>query len=549
MATNVLRRISRLKVPDIAVIASMIGYSAIFSYLSVLKSAAYQSYAWDLGIFNQALWTTTHNGRFFFTTVEQYIVPSGSFFGTHFSPVLFLVLPIYALFPSPNTLLIMQSCVLALGALPLYLLARKELGNDYLAAIVSCTYLAYPFVQGINWFDFHVESFLPLFFGFSLYYMRRENWKRFFLFVLLSLSVIEQTAIVVIFMGFYLLFIWRKEIIGILRRKASFQIKFTVPFFLIALAGSWYILQAWLKSVFFPINPAESAIFDASSHWSVLGITGNPVYLPVYIVQHPVSVIAAVEYDGALKAAFLLFVFAPLLFLPLKNSYTLIATSWLVPAILSNYNSYYSIGDQYTAFIIPFLTVAFVLSLKSISRKRWIRITLRRLCIAALICSLVFSLAIGPYSPFSHSVSHVVPLPSFSSSVLEVNSHTAALNRMISLIPSNASVLTQNNIFVHVSDRLDAYALPFDNSTFSSGQAFVQYMGSLINESTFVLVDVHPGYATPSSALLNSTVSLRPDFLLYASTDGIYLYQRDPGSNPVLDVSQESYLPSSTHLM
>jgi uncharacterized membrane protein len=534
MAANVLRRISTLDLPDIAVIASMIAYSAIFSYLSILKNSAYQSYAWDLGIFNQALWTTTHNGRFFFTTVEQYIVPSGSFFGTHFSPVLFLVLPIYALFPSPNTLLVIQSCVLALAAFPIYLSARRELKNANLAAIVSCSYLAYPFVQGINWFDFHVEAFLPLFFGFSFYYLRMENWKRFILFILLSLAVIEQTAVVVAFIGIYLLLRYGEGLKALLQKRVGFQVKLAVPFVIIVLAVAWYTVQAGLKNTFFPVNPDELSIYNASSHWSVLGLTGNPLYLPLYLAQHPTGLVAAVEYDALLKAAFILSLFAPLLFLPLKNRYVLIATSWLVPVLLSNYPPYYEIGDQYPAFIIPFVFAAMLLALRSLDLHRWPRITLRKICSLILISSLAFSIAMGPYSPLSHSTIQLLPFPSFASSILQENNHTASLNAMVALVPSNASILTQSNIFVHVSSRLNAYVAPWDDSTFSSSQAFAQYINTLLNESTFVLLDVHPGYSIPSSPYLLSNVTSRPAvFGLYAYTDGIYLYQKDYGLNPV----------------
>src|SRR5216684_2099843 len=193
----IMYKVFRLKLPDIIVASSMVAYSLVFSYLSILKNGVYRSYAWDLGIINQALWTTTHNGKLFYTTLEQYVIPSGAFFGTHFSPILFVILPVYALFPSVNTLLIIQSSVLALAAVPIYLLAKNELSNNYVAAFLSCAYLAYPFVQGINWFDFHVESFLPLFFGFSIYYMRKESWKSFLLFILLALTVIEDAAVIV----------------------------------------------------------------------------------------------------------------------------------------------------------------------------------------------------------------------------------------------------------------------------------------------------------------------------------------------------------------
>jgi hypothetical protein len=102
---------------EIIVIMAIMCYTFGLSYYSILKFNAFNAYAWDLGIFNQSLWTTLHTDKFLFSTVELFINPSGVFFGTHFSPILFLVLPIYSLFPSPETLLVFQSFILVLGAI------------------------------------------------------------------------------------------------------------------------------------------------------------------------------------------------------------------------------------------------------------------------------------------------------------------------------------------------------------------------------------------------------------------------------------------------
>jgi len=101
-------------------------YFIVFLEYTILKHDAFRSYAWDLGIFNQSLWTTLKEGRFFYHTLELFLNQSGSFFAVHFSPVLFLMLPIYALYPKPETLLTLQTIILALGAFPLYLLAKEK---------------------------------------------------------------------------------------------------------------------------------------------------------------------------------------------------------------------------------------------------------------------------------------------------------------------------------------------------------------------------------------------------------------------------------------
>jgi len=130
MLESLSRRFSRRGFAECILFAMIIAYVAVFSYFTILKYCAFRSYAWDLGIFNQSLWTTLNEGRLFRHTLELFLNSSGSFFAVHFSPILFLVLVPYAALQRPETLLVLQSVVLAIAAYPLYLLVREEFKNS-----------------------------------------------------------------------------------------------------------------------------------------------------------------------------------------------------------------------------------------------------------------------------------------------------------------------------------------------------------------------------------------------------------------------------------
>ena len=230
-------------------------YIVVFSSLTIMKNYTFGTYAWDLGIFNQALWTTLHNGRFFYYTCELLIIPSGSFFGIHFSPILFAILPFYAISPSIETLLIMQSVILALGVLPLYKLAKHVLQYRLAGLVFSLAYLLYPALQGVNWFDFHIQSFLPLFFFSAIYFIERKNFKTYFLFTILALMVEEHAAMIVFFIGSFYFLHNSKQIISILRTYNFKTEIFLVPTLTMVLAGLWYLMTLWVRNSFFPINP------------------------------------------------------------------------------------------------------------------------------------------------------------------------------------------------------------------------------------------------------------------------------------------------------
>ena len=99
---------------------AIIFYVIALSAFTILKEKAFLTSGFDLGIFNQAFSTTIHQHRFFYETGDLSFNPNGNFFGVHFSPILFILLPFYAIYPSPETLLVMQTVILALGALPVY---------------------------------------------------------------------------------------------------------------------------------------------------------------------------------------------------------------------------------------------------------------------------------------------------------------------------------------------------------------------------------------------------------------------------------------------
>ena len=118
----------------------IISYTIFFSWYSILKHYAFLTTAFDLGIFDQALWSTLH-GKFLYTTLHG--EEASVTFAHHFQPILLLILPIYAVYQSPETLLVLQSFFLALGALPIYWIARKKL-NELAGLVFSASYLLYP---------------------------------------------------------------------------------------------------------------------------------------------------------------------------------------------------------------------------------------------------------------------------------------------------------------------------------------------------------------------------------------------------------------------
>ena len=124
-------------------------YVAGFSFMVMRRHQAYSVGEWDTGIFAQSFWTAAFASLPFYNTYEGH-----SHFAYHNSPILFLLLPLYRLVPTVETLLVAQTVAIALGAIPVFLLARDRVGPRTGLVLGALWLLNFP-LHGVNWHDFH----------------------------------------------------------------------------------------------------------------------------------------------------------------------------------------------------------------------------------------------------------------------------------------------------------------------------------------------------------------------------------------------------------
>ena len=515
---------------EIAVYLSVLCYTLIFSYFTILKYNSFSAYAWDLGIFDQSLWTTTHAGKFFYSTVEQYINPTGVFFGIHFSPILFLVLPFYLMQSSPLTLLVFQSFILSLGAVPLYFFAKRVLNVRTTALVFSLVYLLYPPLHGINWFDFHAQSFLPLFFFCTIYFLSNENWLQYFGFVFLSLMVAENVPITVLLIAIYCFWLYRKQFVNAIRKRTITDKRIFIPILTATLALFWRFLAVWIQQTYFPINPTYSQLYTAVDNWSVLGLKNDPITLPIYLILNIGKGIEAFSYDFYLKLLYVFLLFGPLLFLSFRSLITGITLAWFVPALFSNYSPYYLISAHYPAYIIAFIFIGALYGMKrSVISPKFPSLSFHTKSL--ILVGFLFAVFASPLSPMTLVLSDNIT--SFSDyHPPSITAHDRILQTIVDIVPRDASILTQNNIFPHFSNRVNAYAYPVEVILDRAPpDAMDQYLNETIQKSNFILVDT---VTDPSaSTQLMAKADAVDTYGIYASADGIYLLRKDFQGDPV----------------
>ncbi|MDW8029435.1 MAG: DUF2079 domain-containing protein [Armatimonadota bacterium] len=137
------------KINKIVLSAIILSFTIILLLLQLRRFNLLGALAFDMGIYQQAVWQMAH-GEPLFNTIR-----GTHFFGDHFRPVMFLFAPFYRLWSHPFWLFLGQTLALALGALPLYRIALRHTQKPWVANLVVVGYLLHPASFTMLIFDFH----------------------------------------------------------------------------------------------------------------------------------------------------------------------------------------------------------------------------------------------------------------------------------------------------------------------------------------------------------------------------------------------------------
>lgn len=197
---KVIKKISRY--PDRVMLCSIfIILFIILSGLGIARHLSFSSMAWDMGIFDQALWNTLR-GDILFSSIRGNM----SLLGDHFEPILLFILPFYALWPRVATLVIIQSAALALCVFMIYLIARDKIESRSVIFALIISFVLSKSVRGIGLSDFHLEGFMPFLSLGAFYTLVKDKKLLFSLAIFFLLLCKETTTLIVLALGLYAIF-------------------------------------------------------------------------------------------------------------------------------------------------------------------------------------------------------------------------------------------------------------------------------------------------------------------------------------------------------
>jgi uncharacterized membrane protein len=384
-------------------------FAAAYALYGLFRHWQFGSSAFDLGIFDQAVW---HLSRL--EAPASTISGFTNILGDHFYPVIALFAPLYWLHAGPEMLIAAQAALFASSIVPVFLFVRSRLpGGPALGFAIA--YGCFWGIQRAVAFDVHEMAFSPLVIAAAILAVDRQKWVLFWVLAAVMLLIKEDHIPLVGAFGLYLLI--RGE-----RRRG-----------VIAMATS-----------------VAAALVVVGVVIPGLSDTGATAYIPAYLdlLARPWAVPAALV-TPPVKVATAILWFAPFAFFSLASPLAILALPFALTRFLSDSPNHWGALFHYSAPLAPIVAMSAADGLARIAR-HLNESAAQRLVTGAAAASVLLSAVLPGRQPLWR-----VFAPSHYAA-----SDSASVGRtLLRQIPADASIVAQAAIVPHLSMRDRIYVL------------------------------------------------------------------------------------------
>ena len=363
--------------------------------LGSIRYAGHRSGA-DLGLFVQTLASPS-----FSNTLE-----GGNHFTYHFSPLLFVFVPLVHVVHSPVVLIVAQAVAGALVAPPVFLLARKRMAA-HLARDVAVLALLYPPLAGVTFTDFHENGFAPAAALWLVWAFDARRYPAAVTFAVVLLAIKEDEAVILTACG--------AVAIAWFARRGE-QRALAVSAGIVALASITFVAYfTWVR----PLAGGHDA-------W-------NPSHFYAWDRNGPGT--SGLDLRG--RASYLLEAMVPLALVPLCSRIVVFAVPPMAEVLLSHLSITYTMGQHYAG-----AWIGWVLAAETFAVARLARGSLPRARLAVRVSTVISVLILALASPTHWG--HFLHLP---------GREDRALDALSARIPESASIGTFDELYAHLGLR------------------------------------------------------------------------------------------------
>ncbi len=398
----------------------------ILSIITCLRYKTFSTPNYDFGLFCNMFSNMRKTGLPLITSERDQLL---SHFAVHISPIFYLLLPFYAIFPSPMTLQIGQAVFLTAGVIPMVLLARHYKLSGKLTILFSFLYCFYPVLSTGCFYDLHENCFLPFFLLFTFYFFEKGKYLPMYISALFVLAVKEDAAIFLIVFAAYVILSRKKYLHGGILAAVA------VGYFLLAT----HLINTYGDGVL--SNRFDNLLVDPED--GIVGVAITAISNPGYLLTQLFTT-GGGDWN---KIYYFLVMFLPLGMLPFCTKKP---SRWLLlGAILLNVLSYYQYlydpGFQYHFGALAFLMYAALQNVADLKAP-----TKRTLCsIAAVACCGLYLCMVVP------------KLEYYTDRWQEDKETFVQMEEILDTLPEDASLSVSTMLLAHVADYDEVYEVGY----------------------------------------------------------------------------------------
>lgn len=382
----------------------------------------------DLGIVSQVLWNTTH-GDFLYSSGPGLFAPM---LKEHCNPVYWPMAALYALYPDPRLLTLLQVLVLAAALVPLWFLAQHCCG-PLPALLITAAAAASPTLQYIALSEFHpVTLALPVLLA-ALYARARQHPRLAFLLFCSCLLIDEALAVTIAAVGLF----------DLVRARMRSGLA------LVGIGALAYLLIVFCVLPAF--TPSGVPLYFYHSYFRY--IPGTSGIDKIIAVCHNPGLFGPQAVNSR-TADYLFMLFLPLAGLPFAAPALIIpALPQLAFNVLSGFAGTAAIHQHYNALTLAFLFPAAILGIRRLAR----RLRCGRLHLPTIAAAFMLAATLAAHR-FDSPLPWLTTRHFYPAGYDDAARFSQAVP-LLRLIPATASVGTEFKYWSYLSHRHDLYLL------------------------------------------------------------------------------------------
>jgi uncharacterized membrane protein len=455
-------------------VVCIVVWIAWFFRLPLVRHERFQTFGFDLGIYDQGVWLLSQF-RDPFVTVRGL-----NLFGHHMNPFLLVLAPFYRAGGGVEFLLAVQVLAQASGAVAMFLLGRDLLRSRWCGVALAIALLLNPTYQWLMWEFFHPDAVAigPLLFAY--WAARERRWGWFTVSAVIALSCKEDVALAVVVLGLLVAFRLRRDQRRLAFGLGSMLVGFLVPIvigsrddwkFLLAgvfvlvglylvldrrdgwrigtaialLAGAWFLLAT---QILIPHFNGVGRFYD-SFFGPELGET--PSEIARNIAQHPSLAIERITESS--RQTWYWRMLAPFALLPLVYLRAFaIALPMVAVNVLTLFPYTRDYRFHYSALVVAGGAVASVEAIAWMQRVSRGNVTVRNAGVSMVVIAALCTTVAWGASPLARDYDRIWPL--------RADPHQPIQEYAIGLVPKDAAVSAAYDIVPHITHRARVYEFP-----------------------------------------------------------------------------------------